>query len=182
MSRKEKNNFWNDFQKFLGVDIPSDIIKILNANGYNNALSLSGMSLEDVDRIEQFTTEKLKDILTETTLYSDMNSFCFLPGHKKLLLVLGEKSKEFQKSHTSSTLEKWNSLDLDGFSHVMKELINTAKNHVNVPLNSRRYSEIIQWFAIYIFILSGKRAYEVLSKNLPLPQVPTISEHKLIRA
>lgn len=56
----------------------------------------------------------------------------------------------------------------------MKELINSLKQNENVPLNGCRYTEALQSFATYIYMLSGKAAYKVLCSNLPLPQACSI--------
>lgn len=62
----------------------------------------------------------------------------------------------------------------------MKELINSMKLNQNLPPNGRRYSETLQSFATYIYMLSGKAAYEVLCRNLPLPQACTICGYLFI--
>lgn len=170
------SDLWEDFQIFLGSNIPSEIIAILVANGYNDPMLLSGMDLEEIGRMEKFTDEKLQHVLEECK-YSSVGPFCFLPGHKKLLLILGQKSKEYKPSlHSrSSKMGNENGTDLANVTNMMKELINSMKANSNLAPKSRRYSENIQWFATYIYTLSGKACYEVLSKNLPLPQIPTIS-------
>lgn len=63
---------------------------------------------------------------------------------------------------------------LSNSSVIMREMIENLKKNQNVPPKGRRYSEILQWSATYVFILSGKAAYEVLCKNLPLPQADTV--------
>lgn len=62
----------------------------------------------------------------------------------------------------------------------MRELIQTALQKENSGKNITRYSDIIRYFATYIFILCGRSCYEVLNKNLPLPSIPTVCMYELM--
>lgn len=153
------NNFFSNFQSFLkesqGETIPNEIIKVLVDNGFDNILAMTEINQDDIPDIEK---------CADTVL---------LPGNKKYIIALGKKAKQYE----SYLAEKQKSeLDLSAATLIMKELLKTATQNANVPPTRHRYSEIIQWFSTYIYLLSGRAAYEFLSCNLPLPSVPTICE------
>lgn len=166
-------SFWDDFQLFLGEKIPRIVIEILIAAGYDSAISIADMNSEQIDEIEKFANQKLKSMLKDSELYSGSDVFSFLPGHRKLVIALGKHVKKY----VSSKEEKPKDFDLSHASTIMKELITSMNENANVAPSRRRYSEIIQWFSIYIYIHSGRAAYEILSSNLPLPQVATICKN-----
>lgn len=60
---------------------------------------------------------------------------------------------------------------------LLKEFIASSMNNFKKMPNSRRYSQVIQDFSTYIYILCGRYCYEVISKNLPLPQASTVRKH-----
>lgn len=165
---KSKNDFWHSFETFIGMDIPNLLIEILSASGYDNALSVAEINIEEILIIENDVNKRLQYLLKDSDYYSNCDVFAFLPGHRKLLLLLAEKAKNFNPNKNKN---EW---DLSNASVIMKELINSMKQNANVAPQGRRYSEIIQSFATYIYILSGKAAYEVLCSNLPIPQAVTI--------
>lgn len=168
-------DFWINFEKFVGSEIPPLIIKILKATAYNSALSIAVMNEEEIKQIEKFIRDRKLDDLLNGSVYANSNEFAFLPGHRKLLLALGKKAEDYELiSSNAARLEK--EIKFPCASFLMKELIDSMDNNSNVASKGRRYSDIIQNFSIYIYLLSGKAAYEVLCSNLPLPQVPTICE------
>lgn len=163
-------NFWDDFQLFLDEKIPRIVIDILISTGYDSAFSLADINSEQVDEIEQFANQKLKSMLNDSELYSRSDVFSFLPGHRKLIIALGKQVQNYILFRKETTKE----FDLSHASTIMKELITSLDKNANVAPSRLRYSEIIQWFSIYIYIHSGRAAYEILSSNLPLPHVGTI--------
>lgn len=163
-------NFWDDFQNYIGENIPDIIVKILNAAGYETALSIAGINEQDIVTIEKFANENMKNMLIESAIYSKSGVFSFLPGHKTLVIALGKRADNY----ILSTKKSVQNLDPSYASLIMKELMATLNANANVAPNRRRYSDIIQWFSIYIYIHSGRAAYEILCSNLPLPQVGTI--------
>lgn len=147
--------------------------------GYDNVFSLNGITDQEIDVIEDLVsrkpTEKLHDNLKKSSHYSDHihGSFSFLPGHRKLIKVFGNKAGEYEKFLTT---DQRNESYPPNSSIIMKEMIDNLRKNENKAPTSFRYSETLQWFATYVFMLSGKAAYEVLSNNLPLPQASTIRE------
>lgn len=162
-------DFWINFEKFVGCEIPPIIKKILKATAYDSVLSLAGMNEEEIKQIEKCIKNRKFNDLFKDSVYAMSEEFEFLPGHRKLLLALGKQAENY---------ELLSSMKFPCESFLMNELINSMKNNRNVASKQHRYSEAIQNFAIYIYLLSGKAAYEVLCSNLPLPQVPTICEYR----
>lgn len=168
------NKFWIDFVKYVGFDhsIPDDIIKILNFCGYDNLISLSQIDLEEIKEIERFINNGNLFILSDTK-YVDLNPFLFSPGHQKLLKKLAQISKNFELSKQCGN-------DKTEVSFIMKELLDSAEFNMNIPKQQHRYTQAIQWFSTYIYMMSGKAAYEILRSNLPLPTESTIRKLNMI--
>lgn len=165
-----KNNimeFWNKLEKYLG-EIPNKIKTILTVCGYDNMISLSQIDSTEISVIENYVNQagKLNSMLQGVLEKSDLETFSFLPGHKKILLVLAQRAKEFKNISKKC--------DLSNATFIMRELIKSMSENSNIPANSHRYSEAIQWFATYIYMMCGKAAYEVLCNNFPLPKDSTI--------
>lgn len=64
-------------------------------------------------------------------------------------------------------------------SFIMKEMLRNAIQNSNKNAKNRRYSEKVQDFATYVYMLCGKYCYEVLSSNMPLPQADTVRKFNL---
>lgn len=165
-------DFWTNFEKFVG-EIPNETKGILTACGYDNIISLSELDIEEISVIENYANQagKMNSKLQCVLKRSDSEIFSFLPGHKKVLLVLSQKAKEYKNK---SKCKQW---DLSNATFIMRELINSMSENSNTPANGHRYSEAIQWFATYIYMMCGKAAYEVLCNNLPLPKDSTICKN-----
>lgn len=172
------NNFWSNFQSYLGMRIPVEIIHILEINGYDNTLAMCEITDQEICAIERNSTlvvgEKTVPIFKSSNYYSKWNfsdPFSFLPGHRKLIRELGKKAAQYK---IYMDARKENDVVFSDLSFIMQEMLKAAKQNKNLAPTSHRYSEALQWFSTYIYILSGKAAYEVLSNNLPLPQASTV--------
>lgn len=88
------NRFWSKFQKYLGTQIPEFILNILIGAGYDNALSLSDLNEDDIVNLEVHVTAN-PNLISCVNSYDANNPFHFLPGHKKTLLSLSEKCKNY---------------------------------------------------------------------------------------
>lgn len=124
-----------------------------------------------MNALEAYTNNKLKNIWQKYSSYSEMQVFAFLPGHRRTLTRLGKQAEEYITSKKSTS-----GLNPTQCTIIMNELINSMESNANRPPRARRYSEIILWFSIYIYILAGKASYEILSNNLYLPDVTTIGK------
>lgn len=88
------DNFWKDFQSFVNCCIPTILIDILTKSGYNDPISLSGMNEEEIQRLEMFVNDNLHTLFEQ---YSCLKPFAFLPGHRKLLICIGNEAEKFQQ-------------------------------------------------------------------------------------
>lgn len=158
------DDFWSSFEHFLGYKFPNEIKEILNRNGFDTEIALSQMNTEFLKLVEAQESKQLP--------------FSFLPGHRALLLGLPNKIKEFNAwllKHASQNKTPMQCLlDLPNITFIMKELIKTAINNSEVNPQRRRFSDAIKNFGIYLYMMCGKAAYEIISNNIPLPQPSTI--------
>lgn len=107
---KDATFFWQKFQSYAG-NIPNLLIDILSSAGYDCALSLAELDESDIKNIETFVS-KNENILKDSA-YAVDEIFEFLPGHRKLLLVLKKKAIEFienNKKKVTNKSENTNSL------------------------------------------------------------------------
>lgn len=137
--------------------------------------------------IEDFIESRLRENINKlqccfSDYYREKRPFKFLPGHRIQIQVLSEKLREYQSNKflESSQSEhipiSGQNPNLEGYSVFLKELIASFKfNFEKIP-TQHRYSEIIKYVSTYIFMLGGKKCYEILSSNLPIPTTPSISK------
>lgn len=174
-------NFWRDLQRFVGVHIPDEITQILNALGYDCSIAIDHIDDSEINIIEKNVGVKWVEYFKNSVYYSSWDgqqAFSFLPGHRKLIKALGQNVTAFEKAQKSESVFKdWLEDFFPNASHIMKELLKSLKENDNVAQHQRRYSETLQWFAVYVYMLAGKSAYEVLCSHLPIPQVSTICEY-----
>lgn len=188
--------FWLKVEEIIGENIPMCIKKILLSCGYDTMLSLQNISLGTVERIEKHVNEHICNIAQEfdcchKDFYMKQTVFKFLPGHCDLLITLSrvlsnstcnrEQDPVYQLDHGRNIEPKYESLHFTNtiknhpsLSVILKELIMTAvRNGLKGNTNSQ-YTDVIRYFATYIYIIGGRACYEVLYKNLPLPSVSTV--------
>lgn len=146
---------------FVSEKIPNETIEFLSAGGYDNVLALTEIEMNDIEHMEQRMGKS------------------FLPGEKKFIIALGKKAKEYEASLGNT--KKSSDYDLSSATFILKELVISAMQNAKVTPNRYRYSEAIQWFSTYIFLISGRAAYEFISENLLLPSVSTISMYCLFK-
>lgn len=70
------------------------ILNILLSTGYDNAISLSDLTEQDIRDIEAHVTAN-PDIIADSYQYNTETPFVFLPGHQKTLFSLRDKAVEF---------------------------------------------------------------------------------------
>lgn len=160
--------FFRNLEKLFG-EIPQKIKEILIHCGYDNLISISEINTEEIEVIEKYVNqnESMKHLRSGEI-------FGFPPGHKKLLMYLAQKASQLLLQFDSKTSNAESSNIMKNATFIMKELINSMTQNANRPATGHRYTEAIQWFATYIYMVGGKAAYEVLCNNLPLPQDSTI--------
>lgn len=95
-------------------------------------------------------------------LYQQQSSFNFLPAHRMSLSKIPQNMDSFDSSSFS--------LNNSAFSKMLRELISSALLNANKVPTAHRYSEVLTDFSMYMYMVSGCSAYEVLAANLPLPK------------
>lgn len=177
------STFWCNFQTFLNKNIPSCLIKLLVDSGYDNAFSVENLDLEHLIDMEKYIQDNMMDTIhgfncCYSTNYQQQKLFRFLPAHRSLILGLKEKVKDFISSEMQPSIES--ASEIAKYSKIFGELIATAQKNIRVPPHGHRYSDVIKYFSIYVYMVSGRACYDMLSNNLPLPKSSTISKYIFI--
>lgn len=174
----------------MGSDIPDCIKIILFQTGYDCEIALECLNEENLLQIEEYANDKLHDVINnlkcahaETHLADIMKKqFKFLPGHRSLILSLPKHIALRRSNSETQPQSVWKQLDNICFrmkkepalSNLLREIVKTAITNYQKTANLYRYSDIIQYFAIYIYMLCGRQCYEMISSNLPMPAASTI--------
>lgn len=149
--------------------------------------------------LENYIDKRLRNIFAELkckhneTYSKSIGKFQFLPGHRALILNLKPSLKQSFFNMSTSTSSNLSTIPTSSsnfgeilsnildevrkspaFSNVLREIIESAINNYAKTPNLYRYSEFIRYFALYLFLLCGRRSYEILSSNLPFPSASTI--------
>lgn len=190
---------WLKIEQIVGENIPMCVKKILLCCGYDTMLSLQNITMETVNHIEKHVNKHFSNIVQEFdcchgTFYKNQTVFEFLPGHRDMLITLSralsknqvEDKNEPQSNSMSNFLNQaFNSCfnftqaveNHPSLPVILKEMIKTALRNAEYDKNHAQYSDIIRYFATYIYIIGGRSCYEVLYKNLPLPSVSTVCKY-----
>lgn len=168
---------WQKIENFIGESIPQCIKKILISCGYDTMNSIQNLSHEGIAIIENHINSGNRKVITELScchseFYIKQNTFHFLPGHRDFLLGMKNVLSKIDVNAQCS-----DQIDFSGFSVILKELVNTALKNKHNPPNNAKYSDIVRNFATYIFLLSGRSCYQVLSENLPFPSISTVCKY-----
>lgn len=158
--------------------------------GYDNQISIANLKEADLDLIDNYLNRSemraVIDSLSccKSEIYKAQEKFELLPGHRTYILNLARQMILKQMSHSDMVASTTPGLTFKEQAEIepslpflLKEFINISLNNYKKMPNSHRYSNIIQDFATYIYILCGRYCYEVISKNLPMPKAPTICKH-----
>lgn len=176
---------WKIVENMIGECIPNCIKIILTECAYTSLLSLKSISAKSVVEIEEHVNLYCRDLIQNLTCshnecpcegYKHRDKFQLLPGHRDLIVAIAKTINEQQLSEHENEYERFaKAIDNhSSFSVILKELLKTALRNGKRSKNNFEYSEIIQYFASYVFILCGRACYTVLSKNLPLPSISSI--------
>lgn len=150
-----------------------ECLKIILINsGYDNLASLKSIDSVQLIELEKYVEDNRSIIhglsCNHKQIY-EKKIFEFLPGHR--VLILKWCVDELKMIPTEKITENH-----PAFSPILREIIHCAlSNHIKPP-NRHRFSEMLMNFSIYIYIMAGKAAYEILCANLPLPKAKTISK------
>lgn len=168
--------FWLKVEKIVGETIPKCVKKILVSCGYDTIISLKNISSESVIQMENHINMYARDVIQQLDccnhdFYKNQQIFKLLPGHRDCILSLPKLMSQELNSDgiLIQAVEKHTSLSV-----MLRELVKTGIQNGKQAKNRAQYSDIIRYFATYIFILCGRSCYEVLYENLPLPSVKTL--------
>lgn len=152
----------------MAIEIPEIIVHILRKSGFDCRTTLAHINLETIAEIEEFANEN-REILNGSR-YENMVPFKFVPGHRIILRNFPNYIE--QVKNMESNIEQ--KLNLSQFPYLLKCFIETAQSHANKSVKAFRYSEHIQSFSTYIYMMCGKSCYDTLSANLPIPKASTV--------
>lgn len=172
-------------EEFSNIEIPPCIQKILSVCGYDNEISIENIKDSDMESIEKHINKYHRNIFDflsccNCDTYKSQDNFQILPGHRLFISNLSRQLALKRERLSSSTPVETSICEVEqaqnepAYSLLLKELITNAFNNFKKMPQSRRYSEIVQDFATYIYILCGRNCYEIISSNLPMPQPSTI--------
>lgn len=166
---------WAEIEKIIGDTLPPCVKSFLNLSACESLTALREINENNIVEIGEFMSNCDRNVLDEldcchSEQYKKQTKFKFLPGHRAVLLSLPNKirqnsEKKCEKKCVQSNTE---------FPVILNELISTAQENALKLKNSSEYSNTIRFFFTYIYLMSGKSAYETLQKNLPIPSTKTI--------
>lgn len=183
---------WSKVEKLLGENIPECLKKMLSFSGYDTILSLKNIS---VQKVEKHVNEHGHDLIQMLNcchhdFYKNQTIFKFLPGHCDFMFELSKCVQHYHDHYIDSSTEAHPEKHPDNtneplifaelvkqksnFSIIFKELIQTAIQNETCDKNNARYSDMVRFFATYVYIIGGRSCYEVLCQNIPLPSRATV--------
>lgn len=164
---------WILLEENLGETLPSCVKVFLSICGYDTFISLKGISVNNLTEIEEYISGNGNDAIRDLVCchaeyYQKQNRFKLLPGHRALILELPKYSVIPEMSSSNTRLPNAT------FSLILQKLIQTAESNANKDKFHSSYSDVIRFYATYVFLLCGRRGYELLRNNLPLPSTKTV--------
>lgn len=173
----------------MNQSIPECVQKILNENGFTSELSLLSIDDEMLKNVEKYTNEFLKVVINDldcchSAAYKSQiaeKKFQFAPGHKALILQLPRQLQDnLDKTPSMSQFEAMHANveglfgDSPALTNILKALVRDSFNNFQKPSTRNRYSDTIKYFATYLYMMCGRKCYEVLQSNLAMPAVSTV--------
>lgn len=102
-------DIWTIFQKHN--EIPKIVITILNATGFNSAISVKTLNEKWIVEIEKCLSSYLRHSLKDS-VYSRMKTIKLLPGHKSIILGLPTRLTHFEQCQKSEiNIKKMRNID-----------------------------------------------------------------------
>lgn len=164
---KAQENIFDVLTDVLGINIPQIVTNILTKSGFNCRTTLALINAETITEIEEYVNENRAVLVG--SCYENVDPFKFLPAHR---IVLRTISNYLDRLKMNESVEQ--KMDMSQFPYLLKCFIETAQSHANKSVKAFRYSEHIQSFSTYIYMMCGKSCYETLSANLPIPKASTV--------
>lgn len=159
---------WQKLETVIGETVPSCLKKVLTVCGYDTFSSITGIQNESILDIEKIMDGNFHATIqsfdcSHADYYKNLAEFKFLPGHSDFLRGISKyKFTTVQNEYSRNT--EYQPI-LQGMLDYLRQ--STGKTHA-------KYSDLIRYFATYIFLKAGRSCYEFLRINLPLPSSKTI--------
>lgn len=155
-------------ERILNEKIPFDIVQILGCCGFENELSISSITSDTINEIEDYVNEDLS--ILNNTSYEGVSHFKLKPGHKCAILNLPNHVHRSKESNSDGS----DQCKMSDFSYILRTFIETAETNFGKHPKGFRYNETCRHFATLIYLMCGRACYEALCANLPIPQPSTI--------
>lgn len=182
----QENEFWSKanriVEKCSGQCVPKCVQEILNCCGFNHLLSWTNFSDENlseiVEYVRKFSHDKIKKFDCTRhgctiAHYKNQKEFDLLPGHRNLIAEVAKYiNKDLQENIHLPVPGETIKTHL-GSTKMMEEMIQTDITNRGSK-HCSTYSEIMKYFATYLFIMCGRSCYDFLYQNLPLPSISTV--------
>lgn len=121
---------------YLDNACPDFIVKTLIRAGFDSALSLSEIEESDIVNIQNYAAEKCQHLIELDTVNGEPK---LKPGHRKLILAISNKAKQFLQEKTSAKNDQENTV-LEGRREEIELLspdeINILKENLISKLNA----------------------------------------------
>lgn len=189
------NNVWDAIERLSNnKEFPNCIKVILFNAGFDTLLGIANMNETSITQVEDYVNTNGNQSFMEIIEYLSCchseeykrsianKTFTFLPGHKGLILKIGEivakSTSSEEEANESNMVRLWNTIEHFGpaLPQMLKEMIQTALINSQTTPNLNRYSDVIKYFSIYVYLLCGRQCYEVLCSNLAMPAASTIGK------
>lgn len=162
---------WQKMEKVIGETVPSCLKKLLIVCGYDTFSSITGIQNESILSIEKIVNDNFHSTVqsfdcSHADYYKNQAEFKFLPGHTDFLRGISKYKFTVQESVVQSATE---------FQPILQAMIDNL--HHSAGKHRAKYSDLIRYFATYVFLKAGRSCYEFLQCNLPLPSTKTIRKY-----
>lgn len=158
-------------------EIPKCVQFILNETGFNTKWALEAIKSEHILQIEEYFNENYDRLSSGLlgSIYENMVPFKVAPGHRVLIESLPKYVKTLKPGDLNvSKVDCSNT-----YSTVLKLLIDAAKYNGERDKKGHRFHEYLQYYATYIYLMSGRALYDTIAANMMIPQSNTICKESL---
>lgn len=193
-ARKNFSSAWAEIEDVICESLPSCVKIMLSESGYDSLLGINLLNESSMFEVEDFVnanrdiTLKLECCFADS--YKNLKKFRFLPAHRLLILRLPHYVNEIFGPNIAASakinrqqheiIDEGHRKDANGYSFLLKKLIESTEKNAVAAKNRYRYDETIHLFSTYIFLCSGRSCYEVLSSNLPIPSKHTVCKFHIV--
>lgn len=159
----------------------------MSGAGFEDENSFAGLKESYLNEVEKYVNKHLRSTIDSLTCckseaYKSQKDFEFLPGHRILILYYAKQMQLKQKASLESkiALASNNLAFLEqarkhpAFSFLLKEFVTNSITNFQKKASGHRFTETIQAFSTYIYMLCGRNCYEIICNNLPMPQPSTV--------